>query len=434
MSAEDVVTTKPSSFSSGVKDVTVTEDAYGGGIAGFNMDDMGMPESPFDIPEIPSADSLSDSLPKPGEIAKLDLSSSVGAFTEGLTDGIPKIDPELANIGELTKSGMSIDMACAASKDFQYISDLKDAGTDIVEVSKKTSSILPKGLNLKDLGSDLDLRTIADTLPRIKNTLSSGDYSSLGAEGLTTMIKDSSSLTKRILAGDSSLGLDDLTSGNGSDYAIMGAAGIYGVAALMGKNDGNNIFGILHKVKVPEMFADTALGMLVDKAAEYGLGDLVESLIGVVNDKYFAKSKHTVRSLLSGFRYRDKVVVNTLSKNEKGLITSIGGVFGLNKDNQDAVIDILEQTVAAPKELDKEAQGKRFVDSLFKIDKKWLKGYRSGDPCLSLDLLRYCSRDALDALLRDERTIVAASVYKTYRPLKRNWGTNMRRWNKGVYI
>ena len=38
MSGEDVVTTEATSFSSGGTDVTVTEDVYSGGIAGFNTD------------------------------------------------------------------------------------------------------------------------------------------------------------------------------------------------------------------------------------------------------------------------------------------------------------------------------------------------------------------------------------------------------------
>lgn len=433
MSGEDVVTTEATSFSSGGTDVTVTEDVYSGGIAGFNTDAFSGGGGLSGLAgSVPGVDSPLSDIPGSDLIkAAKEQSDSIG---ESVISGLPTIDPALANVGAMTKSGMSMEMACAASYDFEYVSELAASGETLASKAKETSSFMPRGMTMAKLSKDLHFKQIASVLPRVYSSIKSGDLNSLTAEGLSTIIGDTDSLTARVLAGDSSLSLNDLKDANGTDYAVLGAVAIYGIASVMGKNDGSDIFDILEKTGIPIMFRESALGMLIDKAAEYGLGDVVSGLFDVLNERYFAKPKENIRSLLKGFRFKNKVIVSQVTKSEKGLVTSIGEALGLSEDNSSLITDIIIDELAPDKVLDKRDQAKRLIDNLYKIDKHWLDGNRGPDASYKLDILEAASKDAIVALTMDERTLIPASVKLTFKLKKSPWRSIMRVWHKDVYI
>lgn len=349
----------------------------------------------------------------------IDINTDVGGIGDSggslLDAGLPP-----AGLGQTAVSG-------------EFANKARDLGKSPIDLIKEIKRDLPSGASMSDVLKSNKLSDLATATGNLKKGAPGGILAGLNGDDVGFLLSSSSVLTASVLSKNKNLSLSDLQDANGADYAVLGAVALLGIRGAMGKRDSGGLMGIIADAKLPAMFRDAGLDIILDMAAEYGLGDVALSLMGVIGDRSKPKRKTTIRKLLAGFRYSDKPVVTEVSKNERSLITSVAGYFGVDETQSNVLAELIEIGVYDATYLNKREQSKKFVDALYNIDSRWNTAIRNGETISLLDNYRYASKDAIEALVLDERTIHGILLQKDRSISPSTWAKTARIWYPYIY-
>lgn len=309
----------------------------------------------------------------------------------------------------------------------------KSLGKSYVDVIKDIQRDLPSQASLSDILKNNKLSDLVISLSNLKKSTPGGLLAKLTGDDIGFLLASASTLTASVLSKNKNLTLADLQDATGADYAVMGAVALLGIRSAMGKRDSSGIMGIIEDMKLPAMFRDAGLDIILDLAAEHGLGDVAVALMNVIGDRAKPKRKTTIRKLLSGFSYSDKPVVTEVSKNERSLITSVAGYFGVDETQSNVLAELIEVGVYDSRYLNKMEQSKKFVDSLYDVDSRWNTAIRAGEVVSLLDNYRYANKDAIQALVLDPRTTHGMLLQKDRKITPSTWARTARTWYPYIY-
>lgn len=283
------------------------------------------------------------------------------------------------------------------------------SANDVKEIKKD----LPAGVPVKDvIKKDSSKEELKSTIKRIRASIPPSKFQDLTSADLTFLISKTGEITSSAILKNPDLSLDDLKNANGIDYAVLTAGAVLSIRTLMGKSNTGGILGIIAGTKVPDIFKELALGSILDIAAEYGLEGVVGALITIIGENLPSQDRtQTVITILRSFRFSKKPVITELSAGETKLISEISDFFDLGSDVTEITTELISNAVYDEEYPSNAEQAKKMIDTLFKLDSKWMKAKREGTDRPSLRYFYHASRDAEKALLLDDRTYHAAAVF-----------------------
>jgi len=376
-------TIKPTTFSNGPSDSPKVADAYDpGSVFGFNVD----------------------------------LSSSLG----GGGFSIPGLPP-----GKISETLLDGDLTAALQRDNLTLAD----------AIRNVKNDLPPNASLDDVLKSNSLSDVIATTKRLTETMDPSLIGSLAGDDVDFLIKETGKLTNSVIIRDGKLTLDNLKDASGFDYAVTAAVGVYVVKKAMTSEGREDLLGMIAGTKLPSLLQNAAMDSIMDLAAEYGLEDVVSSLIDVIGDRMTnEKRTQTAKELLKGFKYSDKPVITSLSTSEKSLITDTAEFFGASSAFANLIGETAEGLTEEKSYPTKAQQGAALIDALNKVDPNWNKAIRNGTTISKMDNYRYASRDAQTALAYDPRTKVSFVTWKTrkYRPT--DWKRLARKQYRRIYL
>ena len=349
-------------------------------------------------------------------------------FTE-LSEVVKRAVPS-ASLSDL---GIPPNKLFETSVDTDFRREIERGGRSLLETVRDIRTDLPKNASLGDILESNKLSEVGVAIRRLSGSLPGGDFGNLNGEDLGFLIKQTNSLTSRILSGDSNLSIDDLKDANGVDYVVAAAVGIMTVRKAMGKEN-RGILGILETTALPAMLRDGALDSLLDIAAEFGLEDVVSSLFEMIGERAKKKKEPTIRRLLANFRYSNKPVVTELSSTNRSLLVSVSEMFGLSSANSNVLAEVVEASVYDEEYLTKEQQSINLVDTLYKVDSAWNTAKRNGEVIPKLDNYRFANASAEQALILDPRTRIDMLIVNDRQLRPQTWQRVAGRWYPDIYL
>lgn len=357
----------------------------------------------------------------------------VDVYNSSALTGINVDVPDIGTGDDLLSVGLPPAALSVTNVGSEFEKKAKSLGKTSADIVKDIIKNVPGKASLTDILKSNKLSDLIQSLPSLNKSAPANLLAGLTGDDIGFILASSSSLTASVMSKNANLTLADLQNADGKDYAILGAVGLLAVRSAMGKRDNGGILGIIKDTKLPAMFRDAGLDVLVDVAASYGLGDVVTSILDIVGDRAKPKRKLFVKKVLIGFKFSDKPVITEVSKNERNLITSVAEYFGANDVQSNVLAELIEVGKYDETFYNKKEQSKRLVDSLYKIDRNWNTSRRNGETIRLLDNYRHASPDAREALLLDDRTMHDMVIQHDLSIVPRNWEPTARIWYPHIY-